>query len=738
MILFYDDWDYYPSATIHKETTNTSFIELAKLYRDMGIKNNAFHLALINPHLRYVDPFSPDLDQDTIDRIVVECKINPWYFMREVLRAPARGGTKSIPVRANRSNVALWWLFLNHCTVYLIQPRQTGKSFNTDGLMTWLLGVRCDNTAATLLTKDDALRRKNIDRIKDIFSDLPWYLDMRGRNDSNNGEEVTIRRKGNTYSTIVGQQSPKAALKAARGFTTGIVHIDEGPFIPNIGTMIPAALPAMTAAIEGAMEAGAPYGIIYTTTAGRRDDPDGKFVYQMVQESMVLDERKLFDCKDQKEMEQVVRSHSRPDRSMYKNGVYQVNCTFSHRQLGLTDEWLLEAMERTKSVGDDANRDYFNIWTAGNEKSPLSVQDAEAIALHKQEDVKEEIYAEGCTLRWYIDEEERSYYLQKNSCILGLDTSDASGSDDIGLVIVDVKSLKVIAAGTYNNLNLFSFCKYILQLLIDNPKLVFIPEAKSSGVAIINYLLVTLPSYGINPFTRIFNKIVQEKNDSEIGRDNYKEVMRDGKKEIICNKYKKSFGYATSASGQYSRDSLYGQCFREAISRCKEKIKDPVLSDQLLRLVIKNGRIDHDEYGHDDMVISWLLCMWMITNGKNLEAYDIDSHELMSKTNEKPIETVHDYMDYLESKEQEDLRKRMIELYSELESTTDYYLTMKLENELRALDNKLVGIDRNVFSISQLIEKAREKRKARRMNSLISNTVEVSVPRYNYNNPIGY
>ena len=110
----------------------------------------------------------------------------------------------------------------------------------------------------------------------------------------------------------------------------------------------------------------------------------------------------------------------------------------------------------------------------------------------------------------------------------------------------------------------------------------------------------------------------------------------------------------------------------------------------------------------------------------------------MSKTNEKPIETVHDYMDYLESKEQEDLRKRMIELYSELESTTDYNLTMKLENELRALDNKLVGIDRNVFSISQLIEKAREKRKARRMNSLISNTMEVSVPRYNYNNPIGY
>lgn len=725
MILFYDDWDYYPSATIHKETTNTSFIELAKLYRDMGIKNNAFHLALINPELRYVNPFDPDLDERTISMITVECKINPWYFMREILRAPARGGTSAIPVRANRSNIALWWLFLNHCTTFLIQPRQTGKSFNTDGLMTWLLNVRCDNTSVTLLTKDDALRRKNIDRIKDIFSDLPPYLDMRGRNDSNNGEEVTIKGKGNTYSTIVGQSSPKAALKAARGFTTGIVHIDEGPFIPNIGIMIPAALPAMTAAIEGAMEAGAPYGIIYTTTAGRRDDPDGKFVYKMVMESMVLDERKLFDCKDQKEMEQVVRNHSNPDRSLYRNGVYQVNCTFSHRQLGYTDEWLLEAMERTKSVGDDANRDYFNIWTAGNEKSPLSVQDAEAISKGRKDDVEEVLYAEGCSLRWYIAEELRDTYMQNNSCVLGLDTSDASGSDDIGLVIIDVKSLQVIAAANYNNLNLFNFGKYILQLLVDNPKLIFIPEAKSSGIAILNYLLITLPSYGINPFKRIFNRIVQEKDDSEVGQENYREVMRDGKRELVCNKYKKSFGYATSGTGQYSRDSLYGQCFRTAIANCKDKIFDPILSNQLLRLIIKNGRIDHDEYSHDDMVIAWLLAQWLVTNGKNLSAYDIEVEEVMSKVKTREINNVSDYKEYLDDKKQEEIRKKMIDLYSELENTKDYYMIIRLERELRALDSKLVNVDRNLFNIDGLLAQAREKRKSKRMDAAIGHMYNV-------------
>lgn len=711
MILFQDDWDKYPTASIHYETHNPSFIELAKLYRDMGVKNNAFHLALHDPKLRYVNPHSPNLTDEEVQRITIECKVNPWYFLREVLRAPPSGGIDPIMVTANRGNIALWWLFLNHCTVYLIQPRQTGKSFNTDGIMTWLMEIRCDNTKINLLTKDDQLRRKNIGRIKEIMDYLPKYLDLRTKKDANNGEEITVNKKGNTYSTNVAQLSPKAALNMARGLTSAIFHIDEGPFIANIKVALPAALPAQIAAIGNAKVAQAPYGTIYTTTAGKKDDPSGKYIYSQVKESMVFDERLLYDCKDNIELESVVRAHSNPDRRVYKNGVFQVNCTFSHKQLGYTDEWLVEAMERTKSYGDDANRDYFNIWTSGNEKSPISVQDAETIARNRQDDYHTFLAWGGYTLRHYTSEEKLLSTLQNRDCIMGLDTSEASGRDDIGLVIIDAKTLEIVAGGTYNETNLYKFGGFILQLLLSYPKLRFIPEAKSTGVSLLNYLFVRLPENGINPFTRIFNKVVQERMDSEANQERYEEVMRYGRQEMVINKYKKYFGYATAGSGDYSRDNLYGLCFRNAIKYGKDKIKDPILSDQILSLIIKNGRIDHDEHSHDDMVIAWLLAYWFITSGKNLQAYDLDGLDVMSEVTENPIVTMDDLKAYRERQEQIGIRKEMIKLYGELEDTTDMYLTMKLEQELRALDKRLILDDREVFSIEQLILQAKEKRK---------------------------
>jgi len=52
----------------------------------MGISNCAFHLALLNPQLEEVDPHSVDLDLRTKALILEECKNNPWYFFREIVR----------------------------------------------------------------------------------------------------------------------------------------------------------------------------------------------------------------------------------------------------------------------------------------------------------------------------------------------------------------------------------------------------------------------------------------------------------------------------------------------------------------------------------------------------------------------------------------------------------------------------------------------------------------------------
>ena len=183
MILFLNDWQKYPGAIAHTQTSNTSWLEMAKIYNYMGIKNHMFLLALHDPVLLDVDPFDEKISIENQLRVAYECKINPWYYFREVARIPAGSGEDAVKLRANRGNIALYWCFFNHVMTFLIQIRQTGKSVSVDELSTYLLNIRCRKTDINLLTKDDVLRGKNIQRLKDIDVELPFYLKQRTKAD---------------------------------------------------------------------------------------------------------------------------------------------------------------------------------------------------------------------------------------------------------------------------------------------------------------------------------------------------------------------------------------------------------------------------------------------------------------------------------------------------------------------------------------------------------------------------
>lgn len=244
MILYKSDWDNYPSAIPDYTTQNVSFVRYSKLLKAMGVENHLFCLALIDPTLQGIDPFDSNLSELDMEKIVVECIENPWYFFREVLKIPAVAGAGNSPLLANRGNISLFWLFFNHVTTMLIQPRQTGKSVSTDSLMVWLLMLRCNNTMFSLLTKDDNLRVRNVKRLKDLIEDLPFFLKFKNKTDANNTERLTNNSLGNVYSTNVAQASIKAALNLGRGMTNAINHIDEIAFITNIDSTLPGLLAA--------------------------------------------------------------------------------------------------------------------------------------------------------------------------------------------------------------------------------------------------------------------------------------------------------------------------------------------------------------------------------------------------------------------------------------------------------------------------------------------------------------
>ena len=708
MILFLDDWKKYPGAKLHLSTKNTSFIRLARVYRAMGVDNHGFILALHNPQLEFVDPHDPNLTQEQITMIIEECFNNPWYVIREVIKVPGAAGEEPIPVEANRGLICLWWCFFNHIMLTLIMPRQTGKSFAIDSLDACLMNIWLSNAKINLMTKDDKLRRENIQRIKDSMETLPWYLHLKDRSDTNNGEEITINARGNVYKSHVARAAEKDAYNLGRGMSSPIFRIDEGPFQSNIRYALGAALSAGLAHIEKAQRADAPWGTTFTTTAGKLNDPDGLYFYETIYSMGAPMTEKFYDCKNVEELEKIVRANSKNKHE------FMITAVYSHRQLGKTDQWMLDRLEKNKQTGDDANRDMFNVWTAGSLTNPLPTSLLEIMAKHQKDADYNEIGKNGFILRWYIPESQIEQRLRSSQFIMGSDTSEGSGRDDITVYILDIETLETVCEGTFNELNIILISQFMADILIRFSTVTAIIEHRSTGITIIDQICITLQSHGIDPFKRLFNWIVQDADSRE---EQFRLINQPPHRidTRLATKFKRDFGYATSGSGVQSRDNLYGLLHRAADSSATV-MYSRILVEQISCLTMKNGRIDHKSGGHDDLVIAWLLCHWLLYNGKNLNYYGIDSKRIMSRIKRPEVKqlTVREQADRFK---QARIREEITEIHDLLSNTNDEYIIERLENKLRVLDKQLVLEDGEVYSIDALLRSVNEARKRRKIMS---------------------
>ena len=697
MILFLEDWRRYPAAIPDYKTTNRSFLEMADKYAQMGVRNALCILALHNPALQGVDPFDRSLSAETKLAIATECQANPWYFFREIVRIPPNASSTPVPFKANRGNLAMIWSFFNNIDVALIQPRQTGKSVSTDTLMVWLLFIGARGSRINMITKDDTLRVANVERLKKIRNYLPPYVYLIARDDSDNKYELTCNALGNTYTTGVSQNSEIAANNLGRGLTAPITHFDEGPFIKYIETTLPAALAAATAAREEAELNRAPYGNIFTTTAGKRDDRDGKFMYDFIHGGAPWMERYM-DCRDRNEARKMVATHCSGKKLI-------INATFNHRQLGKTDKWLYDAMAEAASTGEAADRDFLNVWTSGTQSSPLSAALNEIIKKSEMEPLHTEISRSLYVMRWYIDELAIARRMKEEQWMLGVDTSDAVGRDAIGMVLTSMKDLSVVAATTLNETNLYIVAEYITELLIKYPNMTLMIERKSSAPTIIDIILLKLTAAGIDPFRRIYNRMVER----------YEELKPDERAAIDrpvslrspthYDQYKQHFGFVTTGE---SREQLYGMVLQNAAKIAGKAVHDKTLSSEIRSLVVKNGRIDHLASGHDDMVISWLMPHWTVWHSRNLYMYGIDTSNLKASitTTGERITPV----DQFKRAEQQRIQTELDRLIAELKDSNDEFIAMKLEHRIKTISTLADGIISDAYNVDSLIHEAKESR----------------------------
>lgn len=698
MILFLEDWKKYPRAIVDTSTNNKSWVRIAGLFKELGVKNHAFLLALHNPELSGVDPYDSSLTAEQINMIAIEVAQNPWYFFREVVSLSSTGGANS-GLEANRFNIALWWNFFNHITSLIVISRQVGKTTAILSLDSYIL-LTAVNTAIHLLTRSDDLRTKTIVDLKNILEGLPWYLRLKSNKDTYNTEKITIGALGNTYYTAVGQKSETAAASVGRGLTVACHRIDEFAFIDNNEISLSSLLPSATKARENAALNNSHYGNIFATTAGYLSTKSGEFAYKMYCDCLRWKET-LYDCKDLKDLEETIKKNS-------PKGKLQVLIEYNHKQLGKTDSWLKSNIEMAMVEGERAEAEYLNIWSKGNESSPISKESLDLIYKSIDNDPYCYISKQGYIINWYIPQDE----IKTRLCVAGLDTSDAVGNDDIAMCLRDVRTGEVVATGIFNETNILTFSEFLVDLLSDFTNIaVMIIERKSTGSSIIDNLIRMLPLRNIDPFKRLFNWVV---NDAYENKNYMEEVVNKylyNRDEETYIKYKKHFGYATSSTGRSSRDNLYGAAFNAVIKYNARHIRDKTLYEQLSRLVRKNGRIDHRQGEHDDMVISLLMTQYLLTNCNNLNYYGLNPKLILSSVADEIIKEEGGIESVIEKENQAAIMEEMYKLLDKARVEPNPIITTTLVKRVKHLSQMVDDKYKVNFNLDAILEEMKLKKK---------------------------
>lgn len=703
MILFEEDWNKFPSAIVHAETKNRSWLKLATIYKKMGIKNNYFHLALINPLLKDLDPHDPNLTTEQCAMMRAECELNPWYALREVIRIPAKGGGvekgrwgEGADLEANRGNIAFYFMLFARVRTYLQQIRQTGKSLTTRVLVNLFhefLSTPHSATQHLLYTKSD-MRKEEIMEYKNIRSLLPVWVHVPHPKDADNQIEFTTMSRDVRTKSYVPAGDEAGANKVGRGCTPLLATSDEGPFCSYFHISISSMLNSMNQTIPRAIASGAFYGVAFTTTAGDTSTKEGMFVFSEIKNKSAKFNERMYDFKNRDELHKFICTVTGQESP-------SVDITFNHLQLGYSNAWLRAAISRVPSTKDQIKRDQLNIWTQGGIENPInsnvlakikkSVKDPKIITLDNHP----------IMIRTYPSDKP----LDERYIVAGVDLSNAIDKDNITIVGVDVQTGETAFAVTVNNYNLIRFAEFLMDLLIKLPRLTLIPENKSQWTTIIGWLIINLPMKGIDPGRRIYSTVVNESLGSDHDRNVYKSFSSGYPTEAKYNGFINSFGFMTTG---VSRDNLYVKVLKDATLLSCDSVYDLTLTDELADLKTKKGRVDHANGGHDDHVISWLMANWMLREGRNLNHYGIDPTIVFNKVISQDIKGDPDKLAKLER------RKRLEEEYADFRKLLD---EAKSIIEVQYYSQRLVNIEKQLGALGVVSSASMDKQSVNNRNN---------------------
>jgi hypothetical protein len=553
---------------------------------------------LYDKDLMNVDPHDKKLSKEIQAKVLVEIVKNPFYYLREVVRIPAPGA--SLKFELNRGTLATLWAILNNLNIFLMLPRQRGKTIGVAALLTWIYSFGTDNSSFIFSNKTVADANNNLKRFKDIKDLLPQYIKdaINHAKDTNNVESV-VGVKRNNRITCSGQPiNEDLADKQGRGQSVPILWYDEFAFLKFNDTIYKSAGPAQSKIAEVAKANGKPYSKIITTTPNNIDVPEGTFCHGMMTGSAEFTEE-LYDW-SKEEIEAYIETNSDNDFLFIK---------FTWQQLGLSQQWYNKECRVLANDTLKIKRELDMVWTKATDNSVFKEELLDAISALLPDEPLETFFLEverkekrandpeGKIHEKYALKIYRELDLEKRYFI-GVDTAGGTGRDNSAFTIVDPNDMGICATFKNPKINI-SYYTDLLQNLIEDilPNSILIIERNSYGKSLIDNLVRVIPD-------NIFYDIPLADKDKEKGKVSDKENIVYG-----IN--------TTSQSRDAMIDLLVGFVNDEP-----ELLAIPEIYEDVKTLVYdRNGKVEHERGCHDDSLFSYLFVRYAVAYSNTIHIF---------------------------------------------------------------------------------------------------------------------
>lgn len=541
-------------------------------------------------------------------KILQECRINPYFYMRECARTFDKTQGKTVRFQINIADWTFLWLYCQCINTYREQSRQSGKTYLMGYTGGMEFGVGSDNALALIVHYKSEEAGKNRRAMVDSINLLPKFMKLhiikksvkKGREVWEEGPENPIptekgknfwnqRFNNNLKITAVGS-TESSASQTGRGDPVRFGYVDELNYIKNASTMLTALQFAHGTARLLAEKAHQRYGLHFASTAGELNTKNGKEMYKLTQEEMCRWDVKLFGY-SYKDLVTYLQKNS-------TKGFFTIS--YQYDELGFDEHWIENSISLSTSR-EQFQKDILSVWQAVDVNALFGVAALTRINQICKETTKVSYMFEKYNrIEYYpdsLDEDFKDYIRKHNAISIGIDIALGTSGDYSIMKCHDLENAKSVFLYRDNKLNAFDFGILIREFLRHlkklNPEMLIVVNIESDGPGQV-LIPMLIKEKDIEPMLyrslEFYNK--QMKNT----------LIKATTKHLDSNSY---IRYGTAMSKW--RSDLTNVLLFDLVDKYPYVFNTDESFSELTTLKRKStGKIEHNTGFHDDIIMATL------------------------------------------------------------------------------------------------------------------------------------